>query len=129
MSRRPDSYVLEQKTFHDTNNQSIRSNGLREYNCNASIFSCIKPDADYVPEEVERIAKRILGRYQHGVAFIDTEWKGDAALQPQANFTAKNSDNIIRLYDCLSNEMILSDSGFRQTTKGREIRLPKEEDK
>ena len=71
------------------------------------------------PSVIEEIAEKILNKYQDGVAFVDTEWKGNAELQLNDRFVGQSIlEEEGQVYECLSNEISLS-NGFRQTTKGR----------
>ena len=116
------SYRLVRRNLSRGSRLSVGSNGLREFDSNARLFVVPENAEDVEPEEIERIAQRILSRYHNGVPFIDAEWKGDAALHLQSIFVAqKEFGSPRREYECLSNEMTLDSNGFRQVTKGREI--------
>jgi len=113
----PCNYTEEKEAFLDQCTESIRINGLKPYSANISLYASIQEE----PVIVQRIAEKILSKYQNGVAFVDTEWKGDAGLHLKDKFVGQSlfeEDGIV--YECLSSEISLS-NGFRQTTKGRGV--------
>ena len=112
------SYKREPTSYSEERSPSIRYNGLRAFDSNATLFATTE-NSD--PREIKRIAKRILDKYHNGVAFVDTQWKGNLELGLKDLFLAKSMfESEHFLYECLSNDIRL-DNGFRLTTKGRAI--------
>jgi len=104
---------------------SVGINGLREYDYKAGLF--VTNDRQAVPQPILGMVDNILYKYRDGVDFVDAEWKGDADLKLGDKFDSysvhediENNPNAVQTYECLSNEMTLS-NGFRQTTKGRVV--------
>jgi len=97
--------------------------GVREYTHDASMFATFEPVA--VPPAVGEMVDNILHKYHNGVSFVDSEWKGDPFLALSKKFDAHSRHDIspVQVYECLSNEISLSDKGYRQATKGRSLGL------
>jgi len=122
LSAQPKSFkkVRVTQSFRDINDpdeKSIRANGLREFNYDATLYCTT--DTRNVPPVIKQMAQNILAKYSQGVAFVDTEWKGDAQLQLKDKFNAQSQfEEKAKTYEILSHEISLS-NGFRQVTKGR----------
>ncbi|MCL2234369.1 MAG: hypothetical protein FWC02_01660 [Firmicutes bacterium] len=105
--------------------QSIRLDGLVEYDYKASLFATSNRQS--VPLPVSGMANNILRKYINGIDFVDAEWKGDANLELGSVFNSHSShrdavtnQKTSQTYECLSNEIRI-DNGFRQVTKGRVV--------
>lgn len=91
---------------------------MSEYTYNAKLFVTAEQG---VPKLVKAVANGILDKYENGVEFIDTTWKGDGALELGGMFTAQSQHQLVRQeFETLSNEITLADN-FRQITKGRSL--------
>jgi len=114
------NYKKEKREFSNSKEESISVNGLFNYDYKAMLFATA---AIGIPSDINAVTTKILKKYQNGITYIDTEWKGDTTLGLNAEFTAKSQYDDIEMtevYECLSNEFKFSNN-FRQKTKGREI--------
>ena len=98
---------------------SIRDNGLREYDYDATMF--VTADTRNTPKILEDMARNILAKYGNGRAFVDTEWSGDPSLLLKDRFLAQSQfENEPKKYEVISNEINI-DGSFTQITKGRAV--------
>jgi len=104
------------------NVNSIRIFGIQEYIHDSNMLIDEKLAID--------IAEKIIKKYKDGLSYINSEWKGNAELEPGDMFssydmrekqkaTSEGCPLECTQYECLSNE-IKFDGGYKQTTKARQ---------
>lgn len=113
-----DRYKLEDYELTEDSNDrvSVRINGQSEYSADKSQFMVARSGGATVASFA---ARRILGKYENGVEYAETEWIGSPkiALRGYINCRSKY-DAEPHMYECFSNEFTL-DEGLRVNSKLR----------
>ena len=110
------SWKLEKSNYLRDERDSIMKYGFKEFKCSAS--------ASMNKEQAEKNAEKILSKYKSGVAYLETNWKGNDELKVGMTFKGDKESEAAekerQTFECLSNEMVLN-GGFRTKTKGLKI--------
>ena len=113
-----DRYKLEdyELTEDSSDRVSVRINGQSEYSADKSQFMVARSGGSAVASSA---AKRILGKYENGVEYAETEWIGSPKLALRGYINCRSKyDAEPHMYECFSNEFTL-DEGLRVSSKLR----------
>ena len=113
-----DRYKLEDyEISKDTINKiSVKINGQNEYSADKSQFMVARSGGAAIASSA---AKRILGKYENGVEYAETEWIGSPKLALCGHINCRSKyDFEPHVYECFSNEFTL-DEGLRVNSKLR----------
>ncbi|MDR3022372.1 MAG: hypothetical protein LBU60_06855 [Clostridiales bacterium] len=102
--------------------ESIRDNGLSEYEYDGSLFAVVA-DANYsTPNEIVTLGQGLLRQYSNGVGYVETEWWGDPSMELGSVFLAQSQyEDRPKVYECMRNEIRRDSGGYRMKTTGREM--------
>ena len=113
-----DRYKLEdyELTEDSSDRVSVRINGQSEYSADKSQFMVARSGGAAIATSA---AKRILGKYENGVEYAETEWIGSPKLALCGHINCRSKyDAEPHMYECFSNEFTL-DEGLRVNSKLR----------
>jgi hypothetical protein len=115
------SYRVVEMEYVVGDEESIRDNGLSEYEYDASLFAVVQRDYE-TPNEVVTLGEGLLEQYRNGVGYVETAWWGDPSMQLGSIFLAQSQyEDRAKVYECMRNEIRRDSGGYRMKTTGREV--------